>query len=208
MHLILGLLFATVCRGISPPDVFVNYFADDASCTLNKAVPCAIGVPVRFQVLSYNVLPECLTDAVEWDFGDGMSAYGSQAIHAYQTAGTYMVRAKVTDALHVTTIEQTVMVNAPPDDNRRISFNATIVANVVRFRLLANPPHTVSKWKIDFGDGTQTAVTGEDPIDVTHAYKYEGRYGVFLSSEATMPGFLQFVSVGAPIPPRSRGARH
>jgi PKD repeat protein len=53
--------------------------------------------------------------AVHWDFGDGQSADGTSASHAFATAGSYLAKATATDASGNTASQtQTVTVAAPP----------------------------------------------------------------------------------------------
>ncbi len=75
------------------------------------------GAPVTFDAGASRDLDGAVT-AYRWDFGDGTSADGATAEHAYAAPGTYTVTMTATDdsgaACAASTDTMTVVVNAPP----------------------------------------------------------------------------------------------
>lgn len=51
--------------------------------------------------------PDGTVSSIAWDFGDGTTASGTTAEHTYRAAGTYVVKATVTDNLKATSVAET-----------------------------------------------------------------------------------------------------
>jgi len=115
-----------------------------------------------------------------WDFGDGSTATGFIAFHAYADNGSYSVTLTVTDndgataSAHATKI----VMNRPPvasftetaeivDTEETISFDASDSND---------PDGYIVDYSWDFGDGTKG--TG---VSVQHAYSQDGTYTVTLT---------------------------
>ena len=118
----------------------------------------------------------------EWDFGDGNTALGADAINAYSQAGVYTVRLTVTDDTGLTnstfkdiTVGGIMRPNSDPGgpytgtEGQPINFDGSLsnhVAPIVRYI-----------W--DFGDGTPVV---SDSIPTTsHTYAMPGAYTLTLA---------------------------
>jgi PKD repeat protein len=116
-----------------------------------------------------------------WTFGDGGTASGITAQHAYDTPGTFIARLTVTDVIGATNfVSQGVTVGqgqlptatfvaspASPIIDQAINFNAS--------GSQAAPGHTITDFSWNFGDGT----LGSGAL-VQHAYSQTGTYTVTL----------------------------
>lgn len=155
--------------------------------TLDKTVTVANAAPVAGFTsssidLTLAVDASTSTDdggivAYAWAFGDGATATGETATHAYAAAGTYTVELTVTDAHGLTSTssaEVTVAVNQAPT----ASFTAATadLKVTVDGRDSADPDGTIASWAWEFGDGgTGTGDTA------THTYASAGTYTVKLT---------------------------
>ncbi|MHB1138737.1 MAG: PKD domain-containing protein [Microthrixaceae bacterium] len=115
-----------------------------------------------------------------WDFGDGGTATGATAAHAYAAAGSYLVRLTVTDDDGATgQREQLVTATASPANTPpTAAFTSSIVGLVASFdgRSSSDPDGTVQQYTWDFGDGTSGA-----GATASRTYASAGTYTVALS---------------------------
>ena len=131
----------------------------------------------------------CTTDpfgliaAYEWDFGDGTSATGQTATHAYSLAGTFVATLTVRDSFgRSASLSQIVQVGTgtPPSPVVSVSPAAPNVDDTVFFSATASTPgpgRTIISYGWDFGDGTTG--TGEN---VSHIYTVADTYTVVLTA--------------------------
>jgi PKD repeat protein len=113
-------------------------------------------------------------DEHRWRFGDGTSASGLLATHAYQSPGTYEVTFLASSEEARATETRTVTVGPAETSPVRISSVSARpipakVGDPVRFESAARGASLVYQW--DFGDGT----VGSGPAP-THRYDAPGRY--------------------------------
>jgi hypothetical protein len=74
-----------------------------------------VGEPLNFAVTATDRISALGT--ITWDFGDGATATGGNATHAFAVAGSYPVKVTATDALGNASVKSaTVAVIAPPTD--------------------------------------------------------------------------------------------
>lgn len=116
-----------------------------------------------------------------WDFGDGATASGLTATHAYSRAGTYTVTFTASNSGSMDSRQMTVTVTNPPVPAGVVSLSS----NPAAARLCLNQPVSFSastrgdapvsaSW--NFGDGATG--TGSTP---THTYTRTGTYTVTLN---------------------------
>jgi PKD repeat protein len=115
-----------------------------------------------------------------WDFGDGATAQGQSASHAYATAGTYLVRLTVTDSLgQVDTATGTVSVlDEPPVAAFAVGAANPEAGQSVAFdgSSSSDSDGSVVAYGWSFGDGH--AASGRTPH---HAFAHPGTYTVTLT---------------------------
>ncbi|MBN9010464.1 MAG: PKD domain-containing protein, partial [Rhizobiales bacterium] len=126
--------------------------------------------------------PDGSISAYAWDFGDGATATGQVAKHAYEKAGTYAVKLHVADDSNVANSgaddQLTVIVNDPPVPEAGADQSGAI-AEVLAFDGGASLDRDgrITAYEWDFGDGAK-ASGGK----VTHAYEKSGTYTVTLAA--------------------------
>ena len=115
-----------------------------------------------------------------WDFGDGGTATGAKATHAYARAGTYPVRLTVTDDSGATAVKTADVTVVAPRVNQAptAAFTSTTdaLALAVDGRASADADGRIASYAWTFGDGS-TAVGAE----ARHAYAAAGTYPVTLT---------------------------
>jgi PKD repeat protein len=110
------------------------------------------------------------------DFGDGFTAGGASAAHAYAKSGTYAVKVTVTDAMGAisSTSSQVVITNRAPVAT--VALSAASVPTGTSMTVTgggSDPDGTIAGMVIDFGDGTST-----NGASAAHAYAKAGTYAV------------------------------
>jgi len=116
-----------------------------------------------------------------WDFGDGATATGSKATHAYATAGTYTVRLNVTDDEGKTAQcakSLTIAKNAAPTASISLAAASAATGETIAFDASASSDvdGSVVSYAWDFGDGA--TATGKT---ASHAFTVAGKFAVTLS---------------------------
>jgi PKD repeat protein len=149
-----------------------------------------VGGSVRFDGRA-SVDPEGDPITFSWEFGDGITARGSEATHAWTGAGTFTVRLTVSDGLKSDTASQPMYVKPEPHPpTARAGGPYTgFAGRVVQFdgRGSSDPDGDPLTYAWGFGDRTNGsgAITG-------HSYEAPGTYNVrltvddgYLSSSST-----------------------
>ncbi|WP_132058244.1 PKD domain-containing protein [Halorussus amylolyticus] len=115
----------------------------------------------------------------EWDFGDGETATGQNATHAYGSAGTYNATVTVIDGNdNADTANVTVEVTPARPPNVTASVPESVEFNeTVEVEGSASDPSGIASYEWDFGDGT--TAEGED---ASHVYESPGNYTVTLTA--------------------------
>jgi PKD repeat protein len=122
--------------------------------------------------------PDGTIAAYAWDFGDGGAATTVTASHTYATAGTFLLKLKVTDNQGAVGNDSTlVTVNGPtnqPPVAVAGSAKSAQVGQSVSFDGTAShdADGTIVSWDWDFGDGSAHATTAT----ASHAYTSAGTY--------------------------------
>ncbi len=137
----------------------------DAGGSLSAQVTVAGGIP------NYGA---------SWDFGDGGTATGLSVVHAYSTAGTYLLTVTVADSTGSTVSVNSVVEVQP----RPVTAVATSPGNVtdvgqtidLSATVSGGSSPTVEEWT--FGDGTNA--TG---LNVSHSFSRAGQYAVLFHYE-------------------------
>ena len=109
-----------------------------------------------------------------WSFGDGQSATGPTASHAYAAGGTYTVTVTVTDDSGLKSSASTVVTPTDPPNQvptAALSASCTLLSCTVSGAGSADSDGSVASYHWDFGDG-ETATT-TDPT-TAHTYAAAG----------------------------------
>jgi PKD repeat protein len=200
---------------LAPPGVILPpTIAPVATFSVNPQTPSA-NSPVQFDAtgscggpLSGSSCPASSPNitSYSWNFGDGATATGRTATHAFALQQTYTVTLTVTNELGAQgSKSQVVSVGSGSLPTANFTFSPTQpgVGEPVFFSGLGSTPgqgHTLSSYRWTFGDGG----TGSGAT-VSHAYGSAGTYSVQLtvvddSGQSTTSG-SQTVSVGNPPTP-------
>ncbi len=110
-----------------------------------------------------------------WDFGDGGTATGLSVVHAYSTAGTYLLTVTVADSTG-RTVSVSSVVEVQPRPVTAVSAspgNATDVGQTINLSAIVSGGSGASAEEWTFGDGT--TATG---LNVSHSWNRAGRYAV------------------------------
>ena len=161
------------------------------------------GAPVGFNAGSSSDTVGTIV-AYAWNFGDGASASGLTATHAYASPGSYTVALTVTnDAGQTATATQTVTVYAPPSASFSVAPATTLPGGAVNFNAGAssNPGGAITDYNWSFGDGA----TANGPA-ASHAYLRPGTYTVTLTVTGSL-GLATSASHTVTVHPPSLSAR-
>jgi gliding motility-associated-like protein len=114
-----------------------------------------------------------------WNFGDGNTAAGLNALHTYASPGTYTVWMYNTYSTCLDSVSHIVTVNAPPVAD----FTAPVTSKcqpslTVNFQDISSGG--VNAWQWDFGDGGTS--TQQNPV---HTYSNYGSFDVTLIATST-----------------------
>ena len=140
-----------------------------------------VGQSVNFNGSTSRPAPGRTIRSYDWDFGDGSTASGPTATHAYAAAGTYTVVLTVTDdAGRFATATTSVAVGTGlPTADFTFSPSAPTTATTVNFDGGGSQPatgRTIVSYSWNFGDGgTASGVT------VGHRFALAGDYTVRLT---------------------------
>lgn len=110
----------------------------------------------------------------EWNFGDGSTGKGKDAVHQYKKPGIYKVCVKITDKTKKcsVTICKTIEIKDPCNIRGEFTWRTTSTGEIQFMAASTNGAYYV--WS--FGDGT--SATGKDP---KHKYTAPGTYTVCLT---------------------------
>ncbi len=160
----------------------INYFRVNgpiANFTATDTSGC-IGFTTVFNDLSTN---DGINNIVswQWGFGDGttQTLSGPPFQHMYNTAGTYSVKLKVTDAAGCTDslVKSNLIIATSPHALFTSIDTLTCPGAIVHFQNTSTSVFPInSSW--DFGDGTTTNTIGATAV--THSYLSSGDYTVNL----------------------------
>jgi PKD repeat protein len=168
-----------------------------------RLVPTGIVVPPDGLQPAFTLTPEAPTDhqnvffdastskapgnnpiaVYAWDFGDGRSGSGRTATHAFESAGTFVVKLTISDSLNrsATTSQSVTVGGGEVPDAAFVTSPATPrVTETVNFNgsaSKASPGRTISSYEWTFGDGEQKTTTTPT---TTHDYTKVGTYVVTL----------------------------
>ena len=135
---------------------FLKEYTPSASFQLSSSAVC-VGEEIQVNSTSIDA------DAHLWDFGDGTTAEGEEAVHTYTTEGSYILTLTIyNNALDMEwTATQTVLVGALPDAS--ISADQVLPACPGQVTLSIEPANAAYAWST--GQGTAS-------ISVTEAGLY------------------------------------
>ncbi len=135
-----------------------------------------VGEPVLFQATASGTEPI----AYAWAFGDGGTASGITATHAYTSAGDYVVTLTATNACGVMVVTHTVTVVPPCEPPAGADFSwspvTPLVGEMVTFTGTVASGTGPFSYAWAFGDGG----TGSGAV-VTHTYTVAGDYTVVMT---------------------------
>jgi PKD repeat protein len=176
---------------------------DDQGVVTSSVVPVAITVANRVPTAVLNVPAGMLRAqvpmqfsgdassdadgsvvALHWEYGDGSSGEGSDPIHTYEAAGTYVVRLTVTDDDGAASVETSAVLieDAPPSAGFTVEDSigaGTLAVWFVDTTVVANPAD-IAHIGWDFGDGVYRAGGPSSDGVYMHVYALPGEYDVTL----------------------------
>jgi PKD repeat protein len=122
-----------------------------------------------------------------WSFGDGGTATGQTATHAFRTTGSFNVTLTVTNDRGVSassTQAVTVDLTAAPTGDIVVSPTTPVIGDKVLFNasgIQAAPGHSITQYSWDFGDPNAGAGNNASGPSVSHVYNSPGAYNVVLT---------------------------
>lgn len=154
-----------------PPPVY-----DPPLAKIDAVAAATVGVPVTF-VGEGSRDPQGLPLLFAWDFGDGGRASTAAASHAFDGAGEFLVRLRVTNAAGLSDEDSLALVVSAVDLAPAVSLRAPaggVSGGSLAFEASAiDPEGTPVAFEWDFGDGA----TSHD-AKPSHAYAAPGVYTV------------------------------
>ncbi|GAA1627076.1 hypothetical protein GCM10009790_07150 [Georgenia ruanii] len=168
---------------LSAADIAAHYAAGTGGAAPNSAPVAAFGFGTSALTVTVDGAGSSDADGTiasyAWTFGDGGSATGAQASHAYAAPGTYRVTLTVTDDAGASgTLAKDVTVTAPPNADPTASF--TMAPNGLTLAVdgtnSSDPDGTIASYAWTFGDGG----TASGPT-ASHTYAVTGAYDVTLT---------------------------
>ncbi len=183
------------CPTLTANSIAISYAGASSGCAFNTAAPCNNNESINFDVFSSTGYDfNCSTHNFTWDFGDGATATGKSASHAYAASGQHVVKVSVTNANTTTPVVRQITVTTGSttcgtitstslyiDYHNAISTcgplaGACTTGEVLNFTVkqfgvydMNCAAHTFD-W--DFGDGSPHVATK----DVAHQYAAAGTY--------------------------------
>ena len=149
---------------------------------IQAAETAALNLPVSFDASSSVGAEGRALMSWQWDFGDGTTAEGLTASHAYTMPGRYFVTLTVgtgdagLDCSTVTTSKVIIVNNAPMADAgepQLVGVNQEVVLDAGR---TVDDDGAIAAYEWNFGDGATAS-----GVEVRHRYAQPGRYDVALT---------------------------
>lgn len=173
------------------------------TAVIQSPATAQVGVTVSFSGAgSYD--PDGTINQYEWNFGDGNTALGAQAINTFMTAGVYTVTLRVTDNTglsHTTFRDIQIGGTQLPSANAGGPYTGTAGQAVNFDASQTTHVSAITRYIWDFGDGTPL-VTSTVPT-ISHTYAQLGSYVVTLAAQDTnnMTGVAIATVVISAVPP-------
>lgn len=125
--------------------------------------------------------PDGSVTSYAWDFGDGASATGVDAVHTYGSSGNYEVTLTVTDdAGEVDQLTREVTVTEPPEGNEppaaAFEFSVSALDVTLDGAGSSDPDGSIASYQWDLGDGASAS-----GVTASHTYATAGTYQVTLT---------------------------
>ena len=122
--------------------------------------------------------PDGTIASYAWDFGDGATADGATASHAYAAAGTFTVTLTVTDNAGATGVKSVPVTVVTPNQVPEASFTSAVkdLGVTVDGSGSSDPDGTIASYAWDFGDGATA-----DGATASHTYAAAGTFTVTLT---------------------------
>jgi PKD domain len=183
-----------------PFQPFIEWQGEVSGCTAFNQQQCHSGEVIAFDVRAFGA-PLASCAAVEWSFGDGMTATVRAPRHLYARSGVYPVSVRVSTPTGSVVIEKQVFATGAIDERWPFAIERQARPRFYRFVVVA--AEGAGDWIWDFGDGT--SARGPEPVQ-THFYRSGGTYTVRLSSARGSRKYELQVEV--PSASRRRSSRH
>jgi len=123
--------------------------------------------------------PDGTIASTKIDFGDGTVVNATSANHVYSVAGSFLVKATVTDNAGASALASVTVAVTPPNKPPIAMLSVTPSSGTAALTVTAStagssdPDGTIASTKIDFGDGTVVSAAS-----ATHVYPVAGSFVV------------------------------